>query len=57
MAFTPIRMVSKDGRECLVGSAIEREQLRAKGYKPVPESQPEPKRTPAPAPTKKTDTK
>lgn len=35
MAFTPVRMVAPDGRECLVGSATEREQLRAKGYRVI----------------------
>lgn len=32
MAFEPIYMYAPDGRKALVGSAIEREQLRVKGY-------------------------
>lgn len=46
MAFTPIRLVSPDGRSALVGSATEREQLLARGYT----HEPAPKPTPAPAP-------
>ncbi|TDP29759.1 hypothetical protein DFR75_11220 [Nocardia ignorata] len=57
MAFTPIRMVSPDGRECLVGSPTERENLHAQGYRAVTEPAPtrtaDPKpATPRPAPKK-----
>ncbi|WP_280465241.1 hypothetical protein [Nocardia brasiliensis] len=57
MAFTPVRMTAPDGRSCLVGSAAEREQLLARGYKLASaeaDAKPEPKR---PAPVKKPDTK
>jgi hypothetical protein len=53
MAFTPVRMASPDGRECLVGSATEREHLRARGYRIVTAPTPEPapvKAEPKPAP-------
>ncbi|WP_306365305.1 hypothetical protein [Nocardia sp. CC227C] len=36
MAFTPVRMVAPDGREYTAGSATEREQLRAQGYRIAP---------------------
>ncbi|MDH6282802.1 hypothetical protein [Prescottella agglutinans] len=35
MSFTPIVMRSPDGRECRVGSALEREQLINRGYEVV----------------------
>ncbi|MDH6678450.1 hypothetical protein M2284_002653 [Rhodococcus sp. LBL1] len=35
MTFTPIVMRSPDGRECRVGSALEREQLINRGYEVV----------------------
>lgn len=46
MAFEPVRMVAPDGRDCLVGSAIEREQLITQGYAVA---EPEPKPVPRPA--------
>ncbi|WP_043654340.1 hypothetical protein [Nocardia thailandica] len=51
MAFNPIRLVSPDGVCVRVGSAVEREQLLARGYTPEPE------RTPAPAPAREADRK
>ncbi|WP_157104687.1 hypothetical protein [Nocardia ignorata] len=50
-------MVSPDGRECLVGSPTERENLHAQGYRAVTEPAPtrtaDPKpATPRPAPKK-----
>ncbi len=54
MAFTPIRMVSPDGRECLVGSPTDREHLHTQGYRvvePAPE-RPADKPAPRPAPKK-----
>lgn len=58
MAFEPVRMVAPDGRDCLVGSAIEREQLITHGYKTA-EADPTPAPRPAverPAPADKKPT-
>lgn len=62
MAFTPIHMYSPAGRRVLVGSAVEREQLRAKGYtltapkpaEPAAPAKPEPVK-PAPKPVVKAE--
>ncbi|MFE3052370.1 hypothetical protein [Nocardia sp. NPDC059239] len=56
MAFEPVRMVAPDGRDCLVGSATEREQLLNQGYQ-IPEPKPVPRpavERPAPAEKKPT---
>ncbi|MFE5290333.1 hypothetical protein ACFRAQ_35735 [Nocardia sp. NPDC056611] len=58
MAFEPARMVAPDGRDCLVGSATEREQLITQGYK-IAEPEPKPVARPAverPAPADKKPT-
>lgn len=50
MAFTPIRLISPQGRAVLVGSAVEREHLISHGYK-IEESTPAPAvEEPTPAP-------
>ncbi|WP_068059397.1 hypothetical protein [Nocardia xishanensis] len=47
MAFEPIYMVSPAGVRVLVGSAVERETLRSRGYT-LATPEPEPVRKPAP---------
>ncbi|MET8430163.1 hypothetical protein [Nocardia sp. NPDC004860] len=58
MAFEPVRMVAPDGRDCLVGSATEREQLLNQGYS-IAAPAPKPVQRPAverPAPVEKKPT-